>query len=104
MTLRVKKSSGLPRCTKESAPRLSTCSGFSATARPQATAASRTSAAAAAPWRRIVVVTSTPREHTQRGRLELTAGQGLEPQLPVPETGVLPLDDPAKDSRIVATV
>src|SRR5438132_5738711 len=26
------------------------------------------------------------------------AGQGFEPQLPVPETGVLPLDDPARVS------
>ena len=30
------------------------------------------------------------------------AGQGFEPQLPVPETGVLPLDDPATGRRIVA--
>jgi hypothetical protein len=27
------------------------------------------------------------------------AGQGLEPQLPVPETGVLPLDEPATARR-----
>src|SRR5438046_6692962 len=32
------------------------------------------------------------------------AGQGFEPQLPVPETGVLPLDDPARIGAIVAGV
>src|SRR4051794_32867010 len=35
-------------------------------------------------------------------RLRKAAGQGLEPQLPVPETGVLPLDDPARAGGIVA--
>src|SRR3954467_13464624 len=28
------------------------------------------------------------------------AGQGFEPQLPVPETGVLPLDDPATAAEL----
>ena len=36
-----------------------------------------------------------------RGASE-AAGQGLEPQLPEPESGVLPLDDPAGLGRIVA--
>src|SRR6478736_7437531 len=31
--------------------------------------------------------------------LVLAAGQGLEPQLPEPESGVLPLDDPAGIAR-----
>src|SRR5262245_4054455 len=33
------------------------------------------------------------------GRFE-AAGQGLEPQLPEPESGVLPLDDPAGRDRL----
>ena len=31
-----------------------------------------------------------------------TAGQGFEPQLPGPEPGVLPLDDPATGARSLA--
>jgi hypothetical protein len=34
-----------------------------------------------------------------RGRDLRAAGQGLEPQLPEPESGVLPLDDPAELRR-----
>jgi hypothetical protein len=33
--------------------------------------------------------------------LSIAAGQGFEPQLPDPESGVLPLDDPATGRRPV---
>ena len=33
------------------------------------------------------------------GGFSLAAGQGFEPQLPDPESGVLPLDDPATGRR-----
>ena len=45
------------------------------------------------------------RENGDRGRScarSEAAGQGFEPQLPGPEPGVLPLDDPATGARSLA--
>ena len=39
------------------------------------------------------------RDERFSGWNDLAAAQGFEPQLPVPETGVLPLDDAAKRSQ-----